>query len=213
MPQWVAIFLVTFIALWSIAMSNALYDEKVPNYLSRKLAHVGAGIAFVLSAIFFNTGWTIFGITAAFAVLIFLAKWLNPTMIRGIGGAGRPDSMAELWFPLACATSIGVGWLWLGSPWLGVLPCLFVSFGDAVTGLVRSRVYRKETKGLWGTWAMLATCLGLAFLVQPVWIGHAGAVVATIAEMVTKATRRWDDNPALILGSTAVMGLLYWRFT
>jgi hypothetical protein len=63
---------------------------------------------------------------------------------------------------------------------------------------------------------------GLGFLAMPlifdgpgvplILCGLAGAITATFFERVTTATARWDDNAALTISSTIVMGLLYLRF-
>jgi dolichol kinase len=118
--------------------------------------------------------------------------------------------MAEVWYPFACAVAVAVGWGLLHNPWLGVLPTLFLGFGDAITGAIRSAVYGREVKGLAGSLAMFAVCAALALLVSPYWIGLAGAATATAFEQATTASPRWDDNPALTIGSTLVMAVLYW---
>jgi hypothetical protein len=62
---------------------------------------------------------------------------------------------------------------------------------------------------------------GLAFLVMPLVFGGPGipltlcaafTLTATLFERFTTATAHWDDNVALTLSSTIVMGLLYVRF-
>ena len=51
---------------------------------------------------------------------------------------------------------------------------------------------------------MLVTCLLIGLLVQPYWIGAAGAVTATMLER-----QKWvDDNLAAPLGALAIMVVL-----
>jgi dolichol kinase len=84
--------------------------------------------------------------------------------------------------------------------------------GDAVTGIIRARVYGKEMKGLWGSVGMIIACLGLAYFIKPYWIGAVGAVVATLAERYTITHRYVDDNLTIPLFSGLAMGLLWFYF-
>jgi len=198
--------------LLSIAVANALFDRGVPQYLTRKIAHVAAGLAFTIAPFVFLDAVLPLLLAAGFTLLMTGGRQFAPRLIRGVGGTGRKEAIAEIWYPVACATSIAIGWLWLGNPWLGVLPTLFLGFGDAVTGIVRSAVYGREVKGWAGTIAMLIVCSALAIVVRPIWIGMAGAVTATWLERATPASKYWDDNPALTIGSAVVMGALYRSF-
>ena len=164
--------------LLSLYLSNLFYDYKVPQYITRKLPHFGAGVAFLLCPFLFQSFWWPLGLTAGFMLLLLGARFYKPDTFRGAGGSGRPNALAEINFPLAAVVSIAVGWGWLGEPWLGIVPVTFVGFGDAITGIVRSRVYGKEVKGNWGSIGMLATCLLLAYFVHPYWVGAVGAGVA-----------------------------------
>ncbi|GAJ21795.1 unnamed protein product [marine sediment metagenome] len=85
--------------------------------------------------------------------------------------------------------------------------------GDAITGLIRSKVYGREVKGNWGSLGMLITCLILAYFIQPYWIGAIGAVTAVITERFTKTTKWVDDNLTIPLASATMMSLLYIYFS
>ncbi|GAH89041.1 unnamed protein product, partial [marine sediment metagenome] len=97
-------------------------------------------------------------------------------------------------------------------PWLAIIPLCFMGGGDAITGLIRSKVYGREVKGNWGSVGMLITCLILAYFIQPYWIGAIGAVTAVVAEKYTKTTKYIDDNLSIPLSSAFVMALLYIYF-
>jgi dolichol kinase len=124
--------------------------------------------------------------------------------------------MAEVWFPLSSLPVIAIGWIWLDQPFVTVSCILFMAWGDAVTGLVRSQIYGKAIKGLWGSLAMFATCLIIAWaFITPFWIGAVAALVATATEWacgdVSKIRwLRWsDDNLMVPFTSFAVaIGLL-----
>lgn len=196
--------------LGSIAIANYAYDRGVSQYLTRKIGHVAAGAVFIAAPFVFTNAWVLVALGLGFTALMAGARTWAPNAIRGIGGSGRADAMAEVWYPFACAVAVSVGWGLLHNPWLGVLPTLFLGFGDAVTGAARCAIYKKEVKRVAGSIAMLAVCASLALLVHPYWIGFAGALTATIFEKLTTASPHWDDNPALTIGSTLVMAVLYW---
>jgi len=145
-----------------------------------------------------------------FTVLLLYARIFRPTTFRGVGGSGRIDALAEIHFPATGIFLIGALWGILNEPWLAIVPLCFMGAGDAVTGLIRARVYKKEVKGLWGSFGMLITCLILAYFIHPYWIGAAGAGAAVIAEKYTRTTRYVDDNLTIPLASATVMGLLFY---
>ena len=211
-PQLTSALCVGACMLGSIAIANVMLDRGTPQYVTRKVAHVAAGAVFLLAPLLYSSMLIPLVLSMGFTVLMAGARRWRPDLIRGVGGDGRPHTLAEVWYPFACAVSVFVGWGLLRNPWLGVLPALFLGFGDAITGLVRNFVYRREVKGAAGSLAMLAVCSALALLVHPYWIGLAGAVTATIFERITVASPRWDDNPALTIGSSLVMAALYWSF-
>ncbi|MBA7676461.1 hypothetical protein ES703_84702 [subsurface metagenome] len=136
----------------------------------------------------------------------------RPTTFRGVGGSGRLEALAEIHFPATGIVLIGILWGLLGEPWLAIVPLTFMGAGDAITGLIRSRVYGKEIKGNWGSAGMLATCLILAYFIHPYWIGAIGAITAVIVERFTKTTKYVDDNLTIPLFSALVMGILFFCF-
>ncbi|MDO9333790.1 MAG: hypothetical protein Q7T57_04635 [Dehalococcoidales bacterium] len=194
--------------LLSLYLSNLFYDYKCPQYITRKVAHIGAGVAFLLCPFLFHSFWWPLGLTAAFMLLLVAARFYKPDTFRGAGGSGRPNALAEINFPLAAVVSIAVGWGWLGEPWLGTVPITFVGFGDGITGLIRSKVYGKEVKGNYGSIGMLATCLLLAYFIHPYWVGAVGAGAAVLAEKYTPTTAITDDNLSIPILSVLVMAVV-----
>lgn len=199
------------VGLW---ISNILFDLKVPHYISRKIGHSAGGIGFLLCAFLFSSGWWPLILTAIFAIMLGGARYVRPTTFRGVGGSGRPkEVMAEVWFPLASLLVIGIGWIWLDRPFIAISCLLFMAWGDMITGVVRFQVYGRPVKGLWGSVAMLATCLVVAgAFIQPFWIGAVGALVATITEWAcgdVGIIKCLDDNLAIPLVSAAtIFGIL-----
>lgn len=197
-------------ALVGLYLANYFYDKGVEQYISRKVGHGVGGMGFLLCALLFSSPWWPIILGGGFTLLLGGARLLKPHTFRGVGGTGRQHALAEVYFPAAGTISLGVGWAWLGNPWLAVVPILFMAWGDLLTGLIRSRVYGKEVKGNFGSYGMILVCLVVAYFFKPYWIGATGAVVATLVERFTPLSRGWiDDNHTIVLGSLVVMAVLY----
>lgn len=196
-------------ALLGLYLANLFYDYGIPQYISRKLGHLGGCVGFLLCPLLFSTFWWPLILTAGFTALLLYARLFRPTTFRGVGGSGRLDALAEIHFPATGIITIGILWGILNQPWLAIIPLCFMGAGDAITGLIRSRVYGKEVKGNYGSAGMFATCLIFACFIHPYYIGAAGATTAVIAERFTKTTRYVDDNLTIPLSSALVMGTLY----
>ena len=199
-------------ALLGLYMSNVAFDYHMPQYLSRKLGHLFGAAAFLLCGLLFSSFWWPFILALCFTGLLVGARLCRPSAFRGVGGSGRPNALAEVFFPATATVLMGILWGIYDQRWLAIVPLLFMGTGDAVTGLIRARVYGREVKGVAGSIGMLLACLLLAYFVRPYWIGAVGAGVATLAERFTKTTRYSDDNLTIPLSSALAMVLLYLSF-
>jgi len=203
------VILIAGAALIGLYLANLFYDYEIPQYISRKLGHFGGCVGFLLCPLLFESFWWPFILTTGFTALLLYARMFRPTTFRGVGGSGRLEALAEIHFPATGIVLIGILWGIVNEPWLAIVPLAFMGGGDAVTGLIRSKVYGKEIKGNWGSLGMFATCLVLAYFVTPYWIGVAGAITAVITEKFTRTTRYVDDNLTIPLSSALVMGVLH----
>ena len=202
------VFLVACASLLGLYLANVFYDYGVPQYISRKVGHLGGAVAFLLCPLLFSSYLWPLILTAAFTVLLLYARLSRPALFRGVGGSGRPDALAEIHFPATGVVLIGIVWGVLDMPWVAIVPLVFMGAGDAVTGIIRSAVYKREVKGNWGSVGMLVTCTLVAVcFIEPVWVGLVGAVVATLAEKFTVTSRFIDDNLTIPLLSGLVMTL------
>lgn len=196
------------VALAGLGISTYLYDKGTGNYLSRKVGHVFGGIAYLIGIIWLDFP-VVFGLATAFFLLFLGLRFSNDRLLRGVGGSARRHAYAEVTYAFAGAASLGVGWGIFGDKWLAFIPIGFMAFGDSITGIVRSRIYKREVKGNWGSIAMLVVCLGVAALYQPYWVGLAGAVVATVAEKFSPIAHGvLDDNWILSMSSLGAMIVL-----
>jgi phytol kinase len=198
------------VGLW---VSNIVYDHGVPNYISRKIGHGAGGLAFLVSFNLSSAWWAII-VSGGFSLVLLIAHFLKPDIIRGVGGSGRSkDVLAEVWFPLVAVPVFAISWLWLKQPGAAVASLLFMAWGDGVTGLVRSQVYHQPVKGLWGSLAMLIVCLSIAWIfIFPFWIGLVASFAAVLTEWAfgEQGIIKWgDDNWAIPVVSLAcILGLM-----
>ena len=191
--------IVTCVALGGLWVSNLAYDRNVPHYLSRKIGHSAGGLAFLIGVYLFSSAWWPIILSAIFSFLLFLARIVRPETFRGVGGSGRSEkAFSEIWFALIAIPVFGILWLWLDRPLLALSCLLFMAWGDCITGVVRSQVYHRPVKGLWGSLAMFVVCSTIAWvLIRPLWIGLAASVTAVAAEWAFGDTSicKWaDDN-------------------
>ena len=198
-------------AILGLYLANIFYDTKViPHHVSRKLGHLGGCVGFLLCPFLFSSFWWPLILITAFTILLLFARWRKPTLFRGVGGSGRLQALAEVHYPATGIIIIAIGWGVMGEPWLAIVPLAFMGGGDAITGLIRNRVYSREVKGNWGSLGMLLVCLTLAYFVKPYWLGAAGAIVAVLFEKFTPTRHYLDDNLTVPLASFAAMAALYY---
>lgn len=205
---------VTAVLVAGLLGANALYDRGVPQYVSRKVGHIVAGIAFILAVTLLSSALWPLMLSALFSLLLFGARIVRPDTFRGVGGSGRDKkACSEVWFALVIVPVVGVAWLYLDRPQVALASLLFMAWGDGVTGLVRARIYHRPVKGLWGSLTMFIVCvmIGLA-LIRPAWIGAVVAAVAVVAERVfgEAGVIKWaDDNWAVaLLSMGTILGLM-----
>jgi len=204
------VVLIAGAALLGLYLANIFYDTGViPHHVSRKLGHLGGCVGFLLCPFLFSTFWWPLILTTAFTLLLLYARWRRPSLFRGVGGSGRLQALAEIHYPATGIPIIAIGWGLLGQPWLAIVPLTFMGAGDAITGLIRNRVYKREVKGNWGSLGMLLVCLTLAYFVTPYWLGAVGAITAVIVEKFTPTRQYLDDNLTVPIASFTVMACLY----
>jgi phytol kinase len=98
------------------------------------------------------------------------------------------ENRYEVHFALAYGTILLIGVL-LGNLWIGLIPVLFISFGDSFTGLIRAITQKRHVKSWEGSLAMFLACSIIGFL----GLGIYGVFVGSIAALVEKIPKI-DDN-------------------
>jgi dolichol kinase len=208
--------LIIAIIFGGLQLSNFLLDRGVPFVITRKAGgHIFGGIGYLLCPFLFSTAYWPIILSGGFTFLLGISHFLRPRDFRGVGGSSRPEGLSEVLYPASGTACLIFGWLCLGNPWLAVLPCLYLAWGDSITGIVRFLHHRGRHQDFrkynCGTVAMLIVCLGLALLFKPFWIAALGGIAATLAEKFCgeNALIKEDDNGIIPLAAIVTMAPLW----
>jgi hypothetical protein len=176
--------------------------KNVAVYYNRKIVHIfAAGVVTLLFPIVFTAVTIPLILCALLAIVIYIphktGKLLYWFQVK--------ENMYEFNFAIAWGLAIGLSWILFGNPMYGVIPAAFMSFGDAVTGLVRNAVFKRRTKSWLGNIAMLAVCIPIGWFYAG-WAGVVAGVVASIAEHFEFGPI--DDNILITVTSLATLLIL-----
>ena len=212
-PHAILIFVIAF---GGLQLSNLLLDKGAPFVVSRKAGgHIFGGIAYVLMPFLFREPYWPIILSLGFTLLLGISHFVRPRDFRGVGGSSRPEGLAEVLYPASGTVCLILGWLCLGNPWLGVIPCLYLAWGDSLTGLTRYLHHRGRHQDFrkynCGTVAMLISCLAISLLFYPYWIAALGGLGATLAEKLCgeSALIKEDDNGVIPLVTLVIMAPLW----
>jgi len=154
------------------------YTHNVAVYYNRKIIHMLTGGLIAILVPFLYKSFIPIGV-----MVIFLAigNYLPHKQNRLFYWYQVKENMYEVHFILMWGLVIMIGFL-IDNIWIAIVPILFMSFGDGVTGIVRNLLYRKRTKSWWGNLAMFAVCAPMAFAI----FNFAGLISATLASIVER---------------------------
>lgn len=183
--------LIAFILFAWILFLTGFLTRKIYEFMIRRGLEYGVAVYYNRKIIHILAG----GLVAFIAPLCFNSPLIPLLFAAGLGvityiphRTGRllywfqvPENMYEVHFCIMWGAGLAAGWLLTGNPWFGALPIIFMSIGDAVTGLVRNAIFGRRTKSWWGNLAMAVTTtpIGAAILGVP---GAAAALVSSLIE-------------------------------
>ncbi|MEM2237421.1 MAG: hypothetical protein QXR26_07935 [Candidatus Caldarchaeum sp.] len=179
----------------SLFLTRKIYEKMVTKgvehhvavYYNRKIIHILAGglVAILVPYVLNN----LLLVTVLVAVLA-VGNYIPHKRGKLYHWYQVEENMFEVHFIIMWGLIMGLGFL-LGDLRIGILPTLFMSVGDGVTGLVRNALYRRRTKSWWGNLAMALFCVPTGFAMLDV----AGAVSGAVASVVEKFEfGKIDDN-------------------
>lgn len=191
-----------------IGLANFLFDHHVPLYISRKIGHAVCGICFLLCISSLTNIWWLVTFFLGCGISAIIIKKIYPQSIRGLANKKSGEAQSVL----LIAPIILIAYLWAARPAVAISCILFLTWGDAIAGLIRARVANKPNKSLWGSLGMFLICMAIVlWWVRPTWIGITGALGATAVEWACGQgiLRRINDNWAIPLVTMSIMVSLF----
>lgn len=175
-------------------------------YFNRKIVHMaGSGLPTLLVPVLFEDFW--YPMLGGILLGVFI--YLTHATGRRMYWFQVEENKNDVSFALMWGVSLSLLWWALGDPWLAILPALFMSFGDGVTGVARNFLVHKRSKHILGNVFMLMVSVPLGY-----WAGSlaepAIPVWAVIAAVVASWVERYeigpiDDNVLIAVASTAIL--------
>jgi len=182
-------------------------------YYNRKLVHIFAGgvIALMVPIVFSSS---IYPLLCGLSIAI--VTYLSHKAKKGkmLYWFQTEDNLNDVSFCFMWGITIFVLWEVLeamgnhaGAPWIAIIPAVFVSFGDGVTGIARNVLFKKRTKHPIGNVLMAVVCIPLGYFLA----GFGGiAIGGVIAAIVASTMERYefgpiDDNILITISSSIVL--------
>jgi phytol kinase len=205
----VTVLLFSWVVFVAVVLTKKLYElmkqrgveHFVAVYYNRKVIHtLAGGVCAVIVPSVFSTPILPFIMAMVLAAFLYTPHRIGKIM----DWFQTKENMYEVSFCLMWGVVISLGWLLSGGDfWFGVLPVLFMSVGDAVTGLVRNYIYKRRTKSWWGNLAMAVFSVTVGSTLGPAGM-FAGAVASFVEHFEFKPI---DDNVTVPLVSFAILML------
>lgn len=184
--------------LYHMMISRGI-KHNVAIYFNRKIIHLAAGgIVAVLLPYIFHEPFIPFILSLILALVTYIPHRIGKLMYW----FQIEDNMYEVNFCIAWGVSVLVLWLILGDPKMAILPAILISFGDAVTGIVRNILFGRRTKHWIGNIAMASVTIPLGII----YVGIVGGIISIISAIVERFEfKPIDDNILIGLISTAML--------
>jgi len=174
------------------------YNDVPAAYVGRKIVHIfSGGITVILIPIFYEGYYELVTISAfGLAAYLLLRRRTKP-----LYWFQTKENTYEIHFAFVYGTILLIGVL-LQNLMIGLIPLLFMSFGDSATGLIRAITQKKHVKSWDGSAAMLITCTIIGYALLGVY-GIGLGIVATLVEKIPNI----DDNITVPLITAALVYL------
>ena len=186
-----------FISKWIYEYFRTFKDIPA-EYVGRKIVHIfGGGVTALIIPTFYEGNYWVVTVSAFVLAgyIYFRRRWKLMYWFQ------VKENEYEVHFALAYGFILLIGVL-LGDVWIGLIPMLFMSFGDSATGLVRAFTQKRHVKSWDGTVAMFCVCSIIGF-----WkFGFYGLLMSIVTSLV-ESIPRIDDNITVPFVSAALVFL------
>lgn len=170
-------------------------------YYNRKIIHMLAGglVSLMIPLLGYTSPITILPML----VLLFLATYLPHRTGKLMYWFQDPDNINEVHFVIMWGVVMVGSWVIFRDWRFGVLPVLFMSFGDGVTGIVRNAMYDKRNKSWIGNIAMALVAVPVGYILMSI-PGALAGLASSIVEHF-EIHRKIDDNITVPLVSFSII--------
>lgn len=203
------------LAVWNLfvllVLSKVVYEFTLKKgrsvnssiYFSRKVIHFLAG-GLTAMLLPFVAREPILPAMMAFglAIVTYVPHKLN----RRMYWFQDPENVYDVDFTLSWGLIIFLTWYIDKSFWLGVVPVLFMAYGDGITGIIRNLKYNRRTKAWEGTAGMLILCIIIGAQ-----MGAAGIFAGIVCSFVERI-ENIDDNITVPAISLVILVGAYYYF-
>ncbi len=179
-------------------------EKNVAVYYNRKIIHMFAGGVVVLLVPFlFASPW----MPLLAGVVLTVFTYIPHKTGKILYWFQTEDNLNDVNFCLMWALTVFLIWFIVGTPWIAIIPPLFMAFGDGITGVVRNAVFKKRTKHPIGNVFMVMVCIPLGYY----FAGMAGiAFWGVLAAIVASIVERYefgpiDDNILITVSATIIL--------
>jgi len=180
-------------------MKRRNLEHNVAVYYNRKIIHIlTGGLVAILVPFIFKTPIFPFAMAMLLSIFLYLPHKIGKLMYW----FQTEDNTYEVSFCIMWGITITLGWIVSGCNfWFGVLPVIFMSVGDALTGIVRNILYKRRTKSWWGNLAMASFSIPIGAT-----LGIAGILAGATASFIEHfESNPIDDNVTIPLTSFTIL--------
>lgn len=203
----IALILFLWVAIVVCILTKKTYDymmkhnvkKNVAIYYNRKIIHILAGgVVSIIVPFVFKTPLLPFVLALSFALFTYIPHRTKKIMYW----FQTNDNIYEVHFCFMWGIIVMLGWLVSnGNFWIGILPILFMSVGDAITGIVRNMLFKRRTKSWWGNLAMALFSIPVGSI-----FGIAGMLAGAVASFIEHFEfKPIDDNITVPLISFLIL--------
>jgi dolichol kinase len=203
------------LSIWNLFVLLVL-SKKVYQFALKKGRSINSSMYFSRKAIHFLAG----GLTAmllpfiahepivpaATAFGLALITYLPHKLNRRMYWFQDPENLYDVDFTLSWGLIVLFTWYIDRSFWLGVVPVLFMAYGDGITGVIRNLKYNKRTKAWEGTAGMLVLCIIIGAK-----MGIAGIFAGIVCSFVERV-ENIDDNITVPVSGLSILLAAYYYF-
>lgn len=199
-------FLASFLTC-ALAIANILQLKLGSAAPGRALAGMMGGLAYCAGILWLNA-WVALTVSVLVLTLLVLGVLTRRSVLGGIQGERSGQRWSEVSYLVGGTLGL-VGVILLQDWRLPLTAIGFMAWGDATASLIRTTTRGRHEGGSLPSSGMVVTCLAVAALVSPYWIGAAGALTASFVERKRLVFHSgWDDNWLIVVTSLSVMAVL-----